>query len=142
MHSYPPGEVLGRVERRRRYTTEEKVRIVAEATAEGASVVEVARRHGLNANQVYKWVRLARLGVIGIPGASELPSFVAVELRDDPAPAPRPAIAAPGRAGEAGTPRGAAGRMEIVLGGGRRVRVDRHVDAEALGRVIAVLERG
>ena len=33
------------------------------------------------------------------------------------------------------------GRMEIVLSGARRVIVDRTVDASALSRVIAVLER-
>ena len=35
----------------------------------------------------------------------------------------------------------AAGRMEIVLAGGRRVIVDRAVDGSALARVIGVLER-
>jgi transposase len=34
-----------------------------------------------------------------------------------------------------------AGVMEIELSGGRRLRVDRHVDAEALRRVLAVLGR-
>jgi hypothetical protein len=32
--------------------------------------------HGLLPAQVYKWHRLAELGVIGVPGASELPSLV------------------------------------------------------------------
>jgi hypothetical protein len=36
--------------------------------------------HGLLPAQVYKWRRLAELGVIGVRGASELPSFVAVEI--------------------------------------------------------------
>jgi len=35
----------------------------------------------------------------------------------------------------------AGGVMEIELSGGRRLRVDRHVDAEALRRVLAVLDR-
>lgn len=35
----------------------------------------------------------------------------------------------------------AGGVMEIELSGGRRLRVDRHVDAEALRRVLAVLGR-
>lgn len=37
--------------------------------------------------------------------------------------------------------RPSAGRMEIVLGRGRSIVVDAGVDAEALGRVLAVLER-
>ena len=40
--------------------------------------VQLTRRHDLVPAQVFKWRRLAELGVIGIPGASELPSFVAV----------------------------------------------------------------
>jgi transposase len=32
------------------------------------------------------------------------------------------------------------GLIEIVLGGGRRIRVDRDVDAEALRRVLQVVE--
>jgi transposase len=35
----------------------------------------------------------------------------------------------------------AGGVMEIELSGGQRLRVDRHVDAEALRRVLAVLGR-
>jgi transposase len=35
----------------------------------------------------------------------------------------------------------AGGVIEIELSGGRRLRVDRHVDAEALRRVLSVLGR-
>ena len=81
--SYPTAELLGRVERRRRFSVEQKLAVLAEATAPGANMSEVARRHGLVPAQVYKWRRLAELGVIGMPGASELPSFVAVEIAKD-----------------------------------------------------------
>jgi len=40
-----------------------------------------------------------------------------------------------------GTDISAGGVMEIELSGGQRLRVDRHVDAEALRRVLAVLGR-
>ncbi len=40
-----------------------------------------------------------------------------------------------------GAERSAGGVMEIELSGGQRLRVDRHVDAEALRRVLAVLGR-
>src|SRR5439155_18702673 len=60
--SYPIAEVLGRVERRRRFSVEQKVAVLAEATAPGANMSEVARRHGLLPAQVYKWRRLAELG--------------------------------------------------------------------------------
>ena len=78
--SYATAEVLGRVERRRRFSIEQKLAVLTEAVAPGANMSEVARRHGLLPAQVYKWRRLAELGVIGVPGASELPSFVAVEI--------------------------------------------------------------
>src|SRR5215469_8989060 len=86
--SYPTAELLGRVERRRRFSVEQKLAILTEATARGANLSEVARRHGLLPAQVYKWRRLAELGVIGMPGASELPSFVAVEIAKDVLPLP------------------------------------------------------
>jgi transposase-like protein len=54
------------VERRRRFSVEQKVAVLAEATAPGANMSEVARRHGLLPAQVYKWRRLAELGIIGM----------------------------------------------------------------------------
>jgi transposase len=142
--SYPIAEVLGRVERRRRFSVEQKVAVLAEATAPGANMSEVARRHGLLPAQVYKWRRLAELGIIGMPGASELPSFVAVEITKDvrsvaasvPEGEPAAISDAPRRRW-----RKTAGLIEIELKGGRRVRVDRDVDAAALERVLDVLAR-
>jgi transposase len=141
--SYPIAEVLGRVERRRRFSVEQKVAVLAEATAPGANMSEVARRHGLLPAQVYKWRRLAELGIIGMPGASELPSFVAVEITKDVRSLP--ALVPEGKpAAVDGAPRRRrkkAGLIEIELGGGRRVWVDRDVDAAALERVLDVLAR-
>jgi transposase len=142
--SYPRVEVLGRVERRRRFSVEQKLAVLAEATAPAANMSEVARRHGLVPAQVYKWRRLAELGVIGMPGASELPSFVAVEITKDVASLPAPVVddkpmvsnEVPRR-----RRRQKAGLIEIELAGGRRVRVDRDVDAAALERVLDVLSR-
>jgi transposase len=91
--SYGSAEVLGRVERRRRFSVEQKLAVLSEATAPGANLSAVARRHGLLPAQVYKWRRLADLGVIGMPGVSELPSFVAVEIARDVPSLPGPAAA-------------------------------------------------
>ena len=142
--SYPTAELLGRVERRRRFSVEQKLTVLAEAMAPGANMSEVARRHGLVPAQVYKWRRLAELGVIGMPGASELPSFVAVEIAQDvrslPAVVPESKPAAVSDAPRR-RQRKKAGLIEIELAGGRRVRVDRDVDAAALERVLDVLAR-
>ena len=142
--SYPTAELLGRVERRRRFSVEQKLAILTEATIPGANLSEVARRHGLLAAQVYKWRRLAELGVIGVPGASELPSFVAVEIAKDVPPLPAPVREDnPAAVNEAPRRRRRkkAGLIEIELESGRRVRVDRDVDAVALRRVLDVLAR-
>ena len=142
--SYPTAELLGRVERRRQFSVEQKLAILTEATRPGANLSAVARRHGLLPAQVYKWRRLAELGVIGVPGVSELPSFVAVEITRD---VPRlPALVAedkPAASNHAARRRRRkkAGLIEIALADGRRVRVDRDVDAAALERVLDVLAR-
>ena len=140
--SYPTAELLGRVERRRRFSVEQKLAILTEATAPGANLSEVARRHGLLPAQVYKWRRLAELGVIGVPGASELPSFVAVDIAKDVPSLPVPLLECkPAAVNHAPRRRRRkkAGLIEIELESGRRVRVDRDVDAAALERVLDVL---
>jgi len=141
--SYATG-VLGRVERRRRFSVEQKLAVLSEAMAPGANLSAVARRHGLLPAQVYKWRRLAELGVIGVPGASELPSFVAVEIAKDVRSLPAPVLQAK-LASTDNAPRRRrrkkVGLIEIELESGRRVRVDRDVDAAALERVLDVLAR-
>ena len=50
---------------KRRYrTVEERRRIVEETLAEGVSVAVVARRHGVNANQVFQWRKLYQSGLL------------------------------------------------------------------------------
>ena len=46
--------------KRRRYSRELKARILAECTMPGASVAKVAMAHGINANIVHGWRKLAR----------------------------------------------------------------------------------
>src|SRR3954454_20771458 len=50
-------EVITPVQRRRRWSTEEKVRIVEETYLPGNSVSLVARRHGIAGNQLFTWRR-------------------------------------------------------------------------------------
>ena len=52
----------GSGEGRRTKSLEERKRIVVEALVPGASFAAVARRHGLNANLVFKWIRRSREG--------------------------------------------------------------------------------
>ena len=57
-------ETLKRIVRRRR-SVEEKRRIVEETLGAGASVARVARRHAVNANQVFYWRKKYREGRLG-----------------------------------------------------------------------------
>jgi transposase-like protein len=49
---------------RTRHTIEEKLRIVEETRARGASVATVGRRHNVNPNQVFAWRQLHRRGLL------------------------------------------------------------------------------
>lgn len=70
-------EVLGGVIRRRRWTAEEKGRIVAEAVAPEAVIAHVARRHDLTPQHLSNWVRAAKSGRIALSDESGL-GFVPV----------------------------------------------------------------
>src|SRR4051794_37001565 len=56
--------------RRRSWTTEEKWRLVGEARPPGNAVAEVARRRGVNNNQLFGWIRAAEAGKLGPRPAS------------------------------------------------------------------------
>jgi transposase len=57
---------------RRRRSVEEKRRIVEETLENGASVARVARRHAVNANQVFYWRKKYREGRLGKRQSSKL----------------------------------------------------------------------
>ena len=144
--SFATTEILEPAGLRRRFSVAEKLSIVAETRQPGTRFVDVCRRYRLRAGQLYKWRRLVELGVIGIPGTSELPSFVAVEVREASSGAGEPIHEAPRDAvGPISTPllcqRWNVGMIEIDIGHGRFVRVDAHVNADALARVLSVLDR-
>jgi transposase len=75
----------------------------------GASVAEVAREHGVNANQVFKWRRAFERGELIEPCSALLPVTMATpreaeeEIAEEPRPEPEPSggsihIEFPGRA--------------------------------------------
>jgi transposase len=64
-------EVITSVQRRRRWSAEEKVAIVSETYAPGMSVSLVARRHGIAPNQLFTWRRLYASGALSAVGAGE-----------------------------------------------------------------------
>lgn len=67
-------EVLGGLERRRRWSQDDKARIVEETLAPGAKVTEVARPNGVAASLVFTWRRRARTS------EQIVPSFAPVRI--------------------------------------------------------------
>lgn len=120
-------DILG-VERRRRWSLDDKARLVAETLAPGACVSDIARRNDLAPSVLFTWRRLARLRT-----ADPNPVFLPVQLTTEPA-ASKPSAVGKRR-------RKAAGSIEIDLGSGRRLTVGADVDAAALARVLDVLDR-
>jgi transposase len=110
--------------RRRSWTTDEKRRIVDESVEDGASIAEIARRHDLNANQLFTWRR--QFGVEAAEG-NELAPILPVTI-------------APELAAEDSGP-GSNGQMEIVLAEGDRILVWSDVETAALTRVLKALAR-
>ena len=124
--------------RRRRWTPEEKLRIVEESLSAPRQASSTARRHGISNALLFAWRKAYREGKL--TAEEEAPKFVPAVVAPDPlyentalgseAPPTDPV------AGKASN-----GRMVIVLPGGRRVIVGRDVNAAALRRVLDVLER-
>lgn len=91
------------------------------------SVAQVARRHALNANLIFKWLKDPRFAPAD--AVEEEPAFLPVEVREDDAPAVP--MASP-----AGGPHG---RVQIVLATGHRVSIDGSFDGDAVARLLRVL---
>jgi transposase len=64
-------DVITSVQRRRRWSAEEKAAMVHETYAPGMSVSLVARRHGIAPNQLFRWRRLYAEGALSAVGAGE-----------------------------------------------------------------------
>src|SRR5258708_36294011 len=73
-------EVITRVERRRRWSREEKQRVVAESARPDRTVSQVARAHGVAANLLFTWRRQFLAAAVAGDDASA--SFVPVRLTE------------------------------------------------------------
>ena len=113
---------LGR--KRRSWTLDEKRRIVDESLEDGASLAEVARRHDLNANQLFTWRR--QFGI---------------ELDEPKDPALILPVTITSEMAEVDSDTGSRGQIEIVLAEGDRILVWSDVETAALMRVLKALSR-
>ena len=119
---------LGAVERRRRWSREDKVRLVAETFAEGITVKEVGERHGVATSLLFQWRRQARLGLFGYGGSE---GFAPVAMIEAAEPVASPAEPEPHAR--------SCPRIEIVLGPDVRVLVGPEIDRSALETVLGAL---
>ena len=104
--------------RRRRWTDDEKVRIVEESHCDGVTLAEVARRHDISRSQLYDWRYRQKNGLLGAG-----PQFLRVlQLEDgsgpDDVPAPQALV------------------MTIDLGPRCRVTIPSGFDMEAAARLL------
>jgi len=127
-------EIITGRERRRRWSTEAKRRIVEESTERGAVMRAVAARNGICESLLYAWRRQMRDGTLR---ESETPAFVPVRVLAAPMD-PRSSTSEPERAPSARSET-RSDLIEIELGDGRRVRVGRDVNLAALRRVLTAL---
>lgn len=114
------GEVLPWPERRRRWSWEEKTRVVAESLAPGAVASSIALRYRLHRNQLYAWRKELRVAAQAADAGTASLGFVPVVVTEEVATAPALAI-------------------EIEMAGAR-VRVAPGVDPALLADVLRTLK--
>src|SRR5580700_10000613 len=119
---------------RRKYTIAEKRAMVEETKRRGASVAEVAQRHGVNANLLFGWRRLYQQGVLVEQAASGKATLLPVKV-STPTLLPSEKV----KAATAKEPGG--GTIEIEFAGGVRLLVRGRVIRPTLARVMSVLTR-
>ena len=110
--------------RRRRWSEDEKLRIVEESFRGHRQVSATARRHDISPSLLFSWRKAFGEGR---RGSDEVIGFAPAMIVPEEEASPCAA--------------GGGGRMEIVTTTGRRIIVGADVDGCALARVLAVLER-
>ena len=122
------GEILG-LERRRFWSDEDKLEIVMSVGIDGATVTQVAQRHEVTRQQIYKWRHELKKKGLWSPeaGAIFLPLHIPVAA-DFPVPQPSVAETPPPTA------------IELRLRGDRRLHFDTTLDPVALTTLIRAVE--
>lgn len=120
------GEVLPGLSKRRDWSTEEKLRILAQGTAPGSSPSLTCRMHGISSGQYYTWRKQFRSGAL----TGFMPVLMAPDIPALPAPAPV----------EAQPTALLAGNVEVELPNGIKLRVTGGVDAGTLRQILSALQ--
>jgi transposase len=119
-------DVLGAVERRRRWTDAEKLAEVCEAGLQGASVTQVAQRHDLRRQQIWAWRHDLHKNGVFEPKRAAL--FLPVKI-------PPPAVPEAKVAAEIAAP-----KMEIALRNGHQFWCLGRIGDDDLARRIRLIE--
>ena len=131
-------EVIARVSGRRFWSVEQKLAILRDAFGSGGSVRDAMERHEVTSGQLYTWRRNAMAGLlIDRPSkvlAEPSASFAEVSITDPMAYPPPASLSPP-------LERAFPSKIAIELPSAIKLSVDTSVDAEALRRVLSVLER-
>lgn len=115
---------------RRYYRREQKLRIVEESLAPGASVSVLARKHDINANILFAWRRQYKRGQLHPVTRKSEPALLPIVIGSDTK-----------AASEGVDPQAWSGHIEIHLADGRWIHVSGSVETATLRTVLAELTR-
>ena len=105
---------------------QEKIQLVLETLEGNVSVPVIARRHSVNANQLFIWRSQYRRGELGVlDSADRAVKLLPVQV-EPPVVSPQTVVAPDDSPADAG------GCMEIEISGGRHVKIWGRIDAKAL----------
>jgi transposase len=124
-------EVLTGPERRRRWSLEEKLRILGQSVAPGSSASLVCRLHGISSGQLYTWRRQFRIG--------ELTGFAPVRLASPVEELASAAVPVDPVSALPEADRPVKGTIAVELPSGVKLRLTGAVDEGALRRVLSAL---
>jgi transposase len=146
-------EIITRTERRRRWSAEERERILAECDQPDVSVKETAERYDIAESLIYTWranrrkeqavaseplsfISFGEIAAIEVPAAKRTTLAPVVSI---PAPEPVPIQSAPAHDLVRPHPGDRPGTIEVALTTGERLVVDSFVNEKALARVLRAL---
>lgn len=120
---------------RRRWSEEEKRRLVAETLVPGETVRAVARRHGVNTSQLFTWRKRWRAHFEVPAAAAPPPMFASIDI------APADALPMANDAGRERDTVAPAGLIEVELPRGERVRISGSVEPAVVTAALRALVR-
>ena len=129
-------EIITGVERRRRWSPEEKLRIVAETEQAGSGIAEIARRYEIRRGLLWNWRSKIRRGVLR---PESPPVFFPVQTIREAADGKgtMPVEVSSAR----GTEQVSDGKIEMTLPDGTSIKVGHDIGLTTLRRVLTVLRR-